>query len=450
MGLLKNIKKKISAIYTDDDLTDQEFEKYLENYHDTDEYGVPVKDSFWKEWSLKGESEETDDEYLEWKKQHETVENVNLSHFSQPDMIEYIRDQCEIMEDATHHIDDVMLEYNIITEHFSDIELFENAPDILKVQIADAAERVDNLLVDRRIVKSGEAKLSNSAYHRMEAYEEEIPKMIEFIAEEEDYYDAVARDMRILEGELMSLRMEARALKRRQMNIRQSCIIMLACFLIIYCVFIIAAISSADQKNIFIFFIVTVIGAFLAVGSYALMHKTRRDVAVTEIRLNKVISILNKTKIKFVNASNVIDYEYMKYRIKNADELSRKYQCYLEMKAEQQQILRMTANLDEAEKELLARLEKLGMNDATVWLSQAKGLYNHNELVEIRHDLSVGRQKIREQIEYNEKRIQSAKDNIKHVMDKYPQYMKATMEILDEFEHHSKIRGKEDKAEEHD
>jgi hypothetical protein len=94
--------------------------------------------------------------------------------------------------------------------------------------------------------------------------------------------------------------------------------------------------------------------------------------------------------------------------------------------------------LDEAEKELVARLEKLGMNDTIIWLSQAKGLYNHNELVEIRHDLTVGRQKIREQIDYNEKRIQTAKDNIKHVMDKYPQYMKATMEILDEFEHRNK------------
>ena len=95
----------------------------------------------------------------------------------------------------------------------------------------------------------------------------------------------------------------------------------------------------------------------------------------------------------------------------------------------------MTANLDEAETELLGKLDKLGMNDSLVWLSQAKGLYNHNELVEIRHDLSVGRQKIRQQIEYNEKRIQSAKNNIKRVMEKYPQYMKATMEILDEFEH---------------
>ena len=434
MGLIGKIKNKIKDIYSSDDISEKEYERYLENYHNKDDNGMNPESSFWKEWSLKEDSQDADEEYLEWKKQHQTLENVNLSYFSEPDMIEYIRGQCEVMEDATHHIDEVMVEYNNITEHFKDIELFENAPEVLKQQIAYLAEKVDNLTVDRRIVKSGEAKLSNNAYHRMETYEEEIPKMIEYIASEEEYYDALKNDLRMLEGEQMSLRMEARSLKKRQINIRQSCIIMLACFAIVYCVFLVAAIASENQMNILVFFIVTVIGAAMALGSFALMRYTRREVAVTEIKLNKATNLLNKTKIKFVNTSNVLDYEYTKFRVNDADELSRKYQCYIEMKAEQQEILRMTASLNEAENDLLGKLNKLGMNDSLVWLSQAKALYNHNEMVEIRHDLSVGRQKIREQIEYNEKRIQSSKTNIKRIMEKYPQYMKATMEILDEFE----------------
>ena len=434
MGLIGKIKKKIKDIYSSDDISEKEYERYLENYHNKDDNGMNPESSFWKEWSLKEDSQDADEEYLEWKKQHQTLENVNLSYFSEPDMIEYIRGQCEVMEDATHHIDEVMVEYNNITEHFKDIELFENAPEVLKQQIAYMAEKVDNLTVDRRIVKSGEAKLSNNAYHRMENYEEEIPKMIEYIASEEEYYDALKNDLRMLEGEQMSLRMEARSLKKRQINIRQSCIIMLACFAVVYCVFLVATIASENQMNILVFFIVTVIGAAMALGSFALMRYTRREVAVTEIKLNKATNLLNKTKIKFVNTSNVLDYEYTKFRVNDADELSRKYQCYIEMKAEQQEILRMTSILNEAENDLLVKLDKLGMNDSLVWLSQAKALYNHNEMVEIRHDLSVGRQKIREQIEYNEKRIQSSKNNIKRIMDKYPQYMKATMEILDEFE----------------
>ena len=37
----------------------------------------------------------------------------------------------------------------------------------------------------------------------------------------------------------------------------------------------------------------------MALGSFALMRYTRREVTVTEIKLNKATNLLNKTKIKF-------------------------------------------------------------------------------------------------------------------------------------------------------
>ena len=88
VGFLKNIKNKISSLYSNENLSDTEYERYLEKYQDTDEYGMPLKDSFWQEWSLKEDTKEVDEEYIEWKKQHENLENVNLSYFSEPDMVE--------------------------------------------------------------------------------------------------------------------------------------------------------------------------------------------------------------------------------------------------------------------------------------------------------------------------------------------------------------------------
>ena len=118
MGLIGKIKNKIKDIYSSDDISEKEYERYLENYHNKDDNGMNPESSFWKEWSLKEDSQDADEEYLEWKKQHQTLENVNLLYFSEPDMIEYIRGQCEVMDDATHHIDEGMIEYNNITEHF--------------------------------------------------------------------------------------------------------------------------------------------------------------------------------------------------------------------------------------------------------------------------------------------------------------------------------------------
>ena len=51
-----------------------------------------------------------------------------------------------------------------------------------------AADRVDNLSVDRRIFKSPENKLSNKVYRMMESYEEDFPEaLVKLRHDEEDY-----------------------------------------------------------------------------------------------------------------------------------------------------------------------------------------------------------------------------------------------------------------------
>ena len=45
-------------------------------------------------------------------------------------------------------------------------------------------------------------------------------------------------------------------------------------------------------------------------------------------------------------------------------------------------------------------------------------------MVEVRHNLSIRRQKLRNQIEYNENRIEDAKNNIKNITKKNPEYAK--------------------------
>ena len=156
-----------------------------------------------------------------------------------------------------------------------------------------------------------------------------------------------------------------------------------------------------------------------------------------EVKINKITAALNKIKIKYVNAANVLSYEYDKYKIKSSYELGRKFELYLQMKEERKHVLMMTANLNDAENKLLMLLKRIGISDTVVWLSQTKGLYIRNEMVEIRHELAARRKKLRNQIEYNEGRIEEAKYNIRKVNKLHPEYTKETLEILDEYEKRS-------------
>ena len=119
------------------------------------------------------------------------LDNINTDYYDKEETKAYIRSQCEIMEEATGHIELAMEEYNVVTEHFSDIQLIDTAPDNIRRRITETADRVDNLTVDRRIFKSGEHKLSTHTYHRMEQFEDELPRGMKYLEKQESYYETV-------------------------------------------------------------------------------------------------------------------------------------------------------------------------------------------------------------------------------------------------------------------
>lgn len=383
--------------------------------------------------------EMNEDEYETVKKPEvKKLQKVEVGSFTLNQAKEYVAGQCEVMEEAANRIEAAMLEYSRLTERFSDIELYESAPLELKNAIADAAQRVDGLSIDRRIYKSTENKLSNSAYHRMERYEEELPKRLEFIISQENYYELVRHDMKMLEGEQLAQRLEAKRLLKRQKQVRRAALASVWCLAIVFSLFVIVMLALDDESNMIYFILVTILGGALAAGMFSMLAISQRQVKITQIKLNKAINLLNKVKIKYINVSNVLDYEYKKYHVKNSYELSRKYELYLEMKNEQQKVLQITSNLNDTQEELISSLKRIGMIDANVWLGQVKALYNKKEMVEVRHQLTAGRQKIREQIEYNEQRMDEAKNSIRKVIEFHPKYAKNVYSILDAYEKRTK------------
>ena len=74
-----------------------------------------------------------------------------------------------------------------------------------------------------------------------------------------------------------------------------------------------------------LFFIVTLLGACVAVGIFAYLKVTQRRVLQTEIKINKATTLLNKVKVKYVNSFNLLEYDYKRYRVNNVRELKKKY-----------------------------------------------------------------------------------------------------------------------------
>ena len=294
MGFLKSVKNiffkdEIEDDYEEYDEFDEELNKHartIKSYLDEEDYGKENEDTDNQEFDEYDESSgyETpeDDEGFDGFSDDELLvgderDNVKLGAFDGSDLKEYVKGQCEIMEDAGRHIEMIMEEYSQVSERFADIELYENAPDNLKDQIAKQAELVDNLAVDRRILKNSESKLSNNAYNRMDMYAQELPKSFRFIQQQETYYETVKRDLQSLEGERMALRMEAKNLKKKHAAIKKAAIIVLACLAVVYSIFTIVMVALDNEDELYLFFVVTFLGAIVAVGIFAWLSIIHRQ-----------------------------------------------------------------------------------------------------------------------------------------------------------------------------
>ena len=121
----------------------------------------------------------------------------------------------------------------------------------------------------------------------MEQFEDELPRGMKYLEKQESYYETVKRDMRILEGERMSLRMEAAALTTRQLRIRSLALAAIVGLAFVFMVFFIALSVTEDTQNTMLYIVVAFLGAVLALGMFALLKYTERQVLVTEIKLNK-------------------------------------------------------------------------------------------------------------------------------------------------------------------
>ncbi len=84
------------------------------------------------------------------------------------------------------------------------------------------------------------------------------------------------------------------------------------------------------------------------------------------------------------------------------------------MKRERELYRNSSKELHDAETELIAILSDFQLLDPRIWVHRSTALLDEREMVEVRHDLNVRRQKLRKNMEYNK---QVAENTGKSIQD---------------------------------
>ena len=138
-------------------------------------------------------------------------------------------------------------------------------------------------------------------------------------------------------------------------------------------------------------------------GTYVFLRYQKCQKEIERCMLNKNHAILleNRVTIKYVNIKNAVDYSCQKYHVKNSRDLTYVYEQYQAAVIEREKFQRTSEDLEYNSEKMLSILKKHNLYDAKVWLNYANAIVNEKDMVELKHNLIVRRQKLRNRMEYN-------------------------------------------------
>ncbi len=386
---------------------------------------------FLKRWSHRDEEEFYSNEEIDLKDVR--LDAVDFSKLDSVERAQYVTEQCEIIQECNQNIESAKREYKQVTAYFSDVQLIEAADPTVRENITYLAKSMDELSVDRKILVSDEAKISSTRYLQIQQEEETMVDTIKALKNDELYLQMVKRDISALNGEKKSLTMDQEELVTRQNIVKNISIVTLCCFAIIFFLIIYAGEKTETDYTLF-FYLVMLLATIFAVADVVIYQRTVYNMRLTDVKMARAISLLNKVKIKYINTRNLLDYRYDKYGISNSYELADLYQRYLETKAQKVKYRNTTRELSETESRLLQELYSLNLYDPHLWMGQIKALGNPKEMVEVRHSYTERRQALRKLIEENTLRAESAKSSLRDIIDEFPRLAPEVLEIVNHYD----------------
>lgn len=332
---------------------------------------------------------------------------------------EYIKNACESISKAKASIEAAKEEYSEVNSYLNDAEMIEELPPDIEAELKDTADHVMSLKSDLDSLDKKKANITQFQFQSLARFEDQIPKEIKKMKNDESYLELIKGDLVKLSDEHDNLVKEANEENSKRRFLGKFSIIASILIVLLYILYIaVHLLVDADMTNAFIF---TTGGAVLiAAYLYFEAERCKKAITLNRAKMNRLISLTNTVKVKYVNETNSVDFARDKFNVHSAGELEYLWGQYVQMKDDEGKKKKTSATYDHFSNKLIEILANAKLHDPEIWVYQAEAIINHNEMVEIRHRLNVRRQKIRENIESNTMLIENETNKIHKFRSDYP------------------------------
>lgn len=347
---------------------------------------------------------------------------------------EYVRGCLEQIAEASREVENLQHEYQVVTSHLKDIEEIEALPEDESRLLMECAKRIDTLERQQSGYKERKNRMTDEKFYQMECMEEEVQEAYEKLEKAEEYQNLIKRDLRRLDSERQAYGFRKIELRHLMKDTRSMTIVCATA--VIFCLLLLLILQYAFSFDVKIGYLAAGgIGALAITVIFLKYNDAVRELSQVESGISRLIRLQNTVKIRYVNNTHLLDYLYMKYNVKSAQELGRDYKQYLEEKDERHNYKRAEIELDSTQQELLHILRRYQVKDPMIWLYQTQALLDKKEMIEIRHNLIIRRQSLRRRMDYNKEVIAGkAKAEVKDLVENYPKYAKEILGIVAEYD----------------
>ena len=345
----------------------------------------------------------------------------------------YVRACLEQMAEASKELETLGGEYNLVTSYLTDMEEIEALPPEIKEQLSNMAKQLVELEDNHKKKKERKNIMPEEQYQHMERIAEYMPEGYEKLKKTEEYQVLVKRDLNRLEGEKQAYYFRKNELQNGQKNMKGMTAICVGSM--VFLMILLAILGVTFKLDVTMGYLIAVL---IAAGALTLVYvkhgDSERELARVNKAINKIVLLQNTVKIRYVNNTNLLEYLYIKYDVDSASDLKKLWAKYEEETKQREEERQLQKDMDFNQAALVRLLRKCKIQDPNIWLHQAVALYDNKEMVEIRHGLIIRRQKLRKQMEYNAKAAQNAQDEVKDLVQKFPEYAKKIIDMVSEYE----------------
>lgn len=357
--------------------------------------------------------------------------SIDVNDYKQRE--QYVRECCEMMSSTSADVENQKKEYQQVLRSLADLDEIDALPPKDKSVVVQKAKKIVKIEDEEDTYVRPTSKITEAQYRKIEQMEDEIPDILKKMKADEEYQMMVRRDLNLLEGEKGAIAYQRKEERNKVKNARTLALVVLfaGCMAAIL-LYILDKMTRVDVQMGTV--ILAAAFALSITGIFVSFTNAQQGITRANRKLNKTISLQNTVKIKYVNITNVLDYNYAKYGVMNSYELGYMWEKFQEEKASRLHDSDVAERLDVARRELYQLLKHYHINDPSKWVYEPRVITDANELENARKNMIVQRQRLKKGIDFEIFNLEGAKAEIESLIKDYPQYGKEILGIVSQYE----------------